>query len=172
MTALFVVAALIGVPAIAYFVLSGGDGDFGADGGDAALGISPLVAAAFFLGFFGVGGLVVGALGSGEGARLGAAVALGVIAVVAQTVIFRVVRGSSASSQVRDDELRGLIAHASLPLQPGARGRITLQLGDQRLTFTAALAPGSAPVPQGGTVVIVTVERGIATVAPAPELGP
>jgi hypothetical protein len=53
-----------------------------------------------------------------------------------------------------------------IPIRPGKRGRIALQIGGQRSYLTAELASGEPPALDAGSpVVILRIERGVAVVA-------
>ena len=83
---------------------------------------------------------------------------------------FAWVRRHAASSDVSDRELEGSIATASLPIGPGRRGKIVIEIAGARESMTADPADESEIEP-GAQVVVVGVENGVAIVAPlGPEL--
>ncbi|MEL7158883.1 MAG: hypothetical protein AAFN30_20130 [Actinomycetota bacterium] len=170
MIGLYVLAAVIGLPLVGYAVLSGdGDGDVGEfDGGDGGvLGYLSIGTLSFFAGFFGLTGLAVTAAGTGTIATLIAAIAVGLVAALAQHTLLNYVRRSSSSSHLSDADFTGKAARVVIPVQQGKRGRIALQLGEQEHYLTAELTDARAPaaLDVGTNVVIVDMDGGVAQVA-------
>ncbi len=183
MIGLYILAAVVGLPLVAYAVLSGdGDGDFGeldleteGFGGD-VFGYLSLGTLSFFSGFFGLTGLAVGAVGTGTIGTLVAAIIVGLIAAVAHRALIGYVKSSSNSSHLSDRDFTGKIAKVVLPIEPGRRGRIALEFGSERHYLTAEFPPGplsadAGTLDPGSSVLIVEMAGGVALVSDLdPEL--
>ena len=172
MVGLYLAAAIIGVPLVGYFAIAGEgddmdtDVDADVDGGGLFTTIS-LATLAFFIAFFGLGGLAVGAVGGGAIVTFLMALLVGAAAGGIQMALWAFVRRSSESSEVGATEMAGRPAEVVLPIGPGRRGRISLVAGGQRLFVSAEaldedLAEGM--LERGEPVVVVSVHRGVATV--------
>jgi membrane protein implicated in regulation of membrane protease activity len=171
---LYLAAAIIGVPLVAYFAIAGEGDDMDTDvdvdadvDGGGIFSIS-LATGAFFTAFFGVGGLAIDAVGAGTLVTLLMALIIGAVAAGIQMALWRYVRTSSRSSEVGATELTGRPAEVVLPIGPGRRGRISLVAGGQRLYVSAEALEGDLAegmLERGQPVVVVAVERGVATVS-------
>lgn len=176
MIGLYILAAVVGLPLVAYAVFSGdGDGDFGeleieTEGLGDAFGYLSLGTLSFFSGFFGLTGLAVGAVGTGTIGTLVAAIVVGLLAAVVHRGLIGYVKSSSASSHLSDRDFTGKVAEVVLPIEPGKRGRIALEFGSERQYLTAELPSGPAtvdntPIGAGSSVVIVDMAGGVALVS-------
>ncbi|MDH4143629.1 MAG: NfeD family protein [Acidimicrobiia bacterium] len=174
---LYIVAAILGVPLVAYTVLAGdSDGDLGGDvDGEGPFAFLSLILLGFTLAFFGVGGLVYGALGLAEPWRALLALVTGATAGTIQSALFRLLRRSSASSDVADAELVGRRAQVVVPITAAGRGSVRFEVRGQRVQLTAEASSAETmtePIEHGSSVVIVEIHRGVAIVARLdPELG-
>ena len=173
MTGLYIFCLAVGGPLLLWFAFAG-DADADGFGGDAdadgPLSVIPLSTVAFVLAFFGAAGLAFDVVGMGAGAAFVLAVVVGVVAGTLNSAAFAWVRRHAASSDVSDRELEGSIATASLPIGPGRRGKIVIEIAGARESMTADPADESEIEP-GAQVVVVGVENGVAIVAPlGPEL--
>jgi len=153
----------------------GGDlGDLGGDHGphgDGVLSFLSLSTIAFVLTFFGLTGLVSGWLGASTVVAFVLAVVIGFSTGSLNSAAFRWIRHNSASSDVSNRDLEGMIAQVLLPVDSQHRGRIAVKIAGAREQMTAEPADGSSMVP-GDRVVIVEVSRGVALVASLdPALG-
>ena len=182
MFAVYVLAAVIGLPLVGYAVLSGdgGDGDFGeldldgAGGGPGSiLGYLSIGTLSFFSGFFGLTGLAASAISTGTIATLISALGVGLVAAVAHRTLLSYVTQSSSSSHLADTDFDGKAAEVVVPVEPGRRGRISVLVDGQQHYLTAELTAqlpsaagpsASAALDVGATVVIVTMEGGVAQV--------
>jgi len=165
------------------------DADLGAagdlestDGGDgpAALGGSALGAVfaslvsfrtvVFFSAFFGLSGLVFDALDYSSAVTLATAVLIGVLAAIANSAIFGLVKSSQSTSHISDRTLEGRPARVVLPMDDTQRGRIRIDLSGQPQYLVAR------PIDDGSThrfdvgASVVKVEKGTALVASLAEL--
>lgn len=168
MTAIYLLAAIIGLPLVAYAVFAGdGDGDAGEvelDGG--VLTYLSIGTFSFFTGFFGLTGLATSLTGTGAILSFVLAMTVGLVAAVTQRSLLSYVRKNSASSHLRDADFTGKAGTVVVPIESGKRGRIALQVGEQREYLTARLLRGEpAALDVGSAVVIVEVDNGVALVA-------
>ncbi|NNC92856.1 MAG: hypothetical protein HKN80_10225 [Acidimicrobiia bacterium] len=157
------------------------DADFDADlegGVDAAgSGFASSVASAglsllsfrsvmFFLAFFGLTGIVLNVINTGSIATLIAAIGVGVFAWVFNSFVFRALKVADVSSSLKRSDLEGAMGEVVLPITPGHRGRISIEVGDQRRYLTAVphdpARQGSFAV--GDPIVVVGLEKGTARV--------
>ncbi|MGI9607902.1 MAG: hypothetical protein ACR2P0_17370 [Acidimicrobiales bacterium] len=197
MMALYLFCAALGIPLIALFAFSSGDGDaelgdggfdMDADGGDFDLDVSgadggvgdltalfrriPISSYASFLAFFGGVGVVSTWVGVGVIATFILALVLGLASASINTAAFAFLRSTDASSHFTDRQLEGRLATVSVPIEEGRRGRVWLDTGDERVQLTAGAIDRELDVnfERGEEVVIVEVENGIAKVMRAPDL--
>jgi len=173
MTGLYIFFLAVGGPLLVWFAFAG-DADAEGFGGDAdgggPLAWIPLSTVAFVMAFFGAAGLIFDAMGTSAALTLVLAVFIAVIAGGLNSAAFAWLRRNSSSSDVSDVELEGTIGTASMPIGPGRRGKIALEIAGAREMMTASPADGSEIAP-GSRVVVVGVENGVAMVAPlGPEL--
>jgi len=171
MTPVYLFCAAVGVPLLAWFAFIGdadadGFGETGTDGSLIAISLSTM---AFIVGFFGLAGLLLESTGASAITALLAAIASGVGAGVLSSKVMKWVRVSGASSDVSDASLNGVVAKVSLPISAEHRGKIILTKGGAREQMTAAPADGSL-IDAGQDVVIIGIERGVAVVAPIPDI--
>ena len=166
MTGLYLFAAAAGVPLVAWFLLAGGDEGGGPDDGVGGimLRLLPLGTIAFVLATFGVTGLVLGAIGAGDGVTLTAAVLAGVGAGVVNSTLFAYLRRSESTTEVDDDQLAGKIGRVVVPLTGDRRGRIAVTAGGQQIHLSALAVPDAPDLEVGDAVLVVEVRDGIASV--------
>jgi membrane protein implicated in regulation of membrane protease activity len=168
MTALYILCAVVGLPLVAYAVLAGdGDGELGEASFDTGgiVAYLSLGTLAFFAGFFGLAGLAGTWSGSGAALTLVLASVAGLAAAGTHRGLLRYIQRTSVRSHVSDADLVGKAATVVIPLHVGKRGRIALQLGEQRCYLTAELTEGGEPeLEVGSSVVVVEVAGGVAHV--------
>ena len=193
MFGLYLISAIVGWVFVGVFLFGGMDtdvdGDFDVDvdadldtdfDGDldaAGSGFASSVAAAglsllsfrsivFFLAFFGLTGIVLDLIDTSGFATLLAAIGVGAFAWVFNSFVFRALKVSEVSSDLRESDLRGALGEVVLPISSSHRGRISISVGDQRRYLTAepydAAKHGAFGV--GDQVVVVDLERGHARV--------
>jgi len=177
MLGLYLFAAALGVPLLAWFLLSGGDegGDGGGDEGYGVLMLRrlPLGTVAIVAATFGICGLALGAAGTGPVATFVCAVISAVVAGVLSGTAFAYLRRSESGATARDDDLAGAIGHVVLPLGGQRRGRIAISVGGQQLYLSARAVPPAtdAQLEVGAAILVIEVRDGIASVTPLdPEL--
>ena len=195
MFGVFLFSAIVGIPLLLLFALGGGDvegeigigGDVdfdagadidvsGADGGFgdiSAFRKIPVSSYASFLAFFGGVGLVSTWVGVGSVATIILAVVLGIFAAGVNTAAFSILRKGDSDSSISDSQLEGRLAIVSVPIEPGKRGRVTLDTGGERLQLTAGTTDDfpNLNFERGDEVLIVRVDGGIAhVVAVDPDL--
>ncbi len=175
MTAVYILTAIVGLPLVAYAVLSGDDGDAGEgpDFDDGSLfAYFSLGTMAFFGGFFGLTGLVLTGAGTGTAVTAALALIVGVIAAGTQRGLLQYVARTSSSSHLSDVDFAGKAATVLVPIQADHRGRILVQVGEERHQLTAELAAGNRQtLDVGSSVVVLSIEGGVARVSDLdPEL--
>lgn len=187
----YLATAIIGWAFVGLFVFGGIDSDFDVDvdadldvdlDGDIEVsegGIASGVVAAglsllsfrsivFFLAFFGLTGLILDVMDTGTATTLVAAAGVGLFAWIFNSFVFRALKVAESSSTLRSSDLRGALGEVVLPISAAQRGRIAIEVGEQRRYMTAepydASRQGSFGV--GDQIVVMDLNRGAARVAP------
>ena len=151
------------------------DGDFDLSGGGiasavASVGLSLLSfrSIMFFLAFFGLTGIVLGLIDAGTLVTLIGAIGVGAFAWMFNSFVFRALKLSGVSSSLKREDLRGAMGQVVHPISPGHRGRVSIEVGEQRRYLTAEpfdpAKHGAFAV--GDQIVIVELSKGTAQVAP------
>lgn len=154
-----------------------GGAEFADTGGSDAIGaiFASLVSfrtVVFFSAFFGASGLAFGALGYSSVVTLATAVLIGVIAALANSALFGLIKNSQSDSQISDRTLVGRRARVVLPMDGVRRGRIRIDLTGQPL-YLVARSIDEGPeqgFDVGASVVVVKIEDGTALVTSLAEL--
>ena len=186
MLTVYWLATLIGWPFVLFFLFSGGDldADFDVDSGldldpdvdidaagagplDAILSFLSFRALAFFAAFFGLAGLLLTWVDAGTVLTIILAAGVGFFAFWLNGMLLRYLTRSSSDSSIRDRHIEGSPATVTIPIRPGHRGRVTVNVRGQRLVFTAApyVEHEDAVFDVGDSVVIVEVDNGTAKIA-------
>jgi len=122
----------------------------------------------FFLAFFGLTGIALDVIDAARLVTLLAALGVGAFAWVFNSFVFRALKLSDVSSSLREADLRGALGEVVLPISPGHRGRIAIEVGDQRRYLTAepfdSAKQGAFAI--GDDIVVVELDKGTARVAP------
>ncbi|MDH3295172.1 MAG: YqiJ family protein [Acidimicrobiia bacterium] len=124
----------------------------------------------FFAAFFGVAGLVFGFLGYSTVVTAVTALALGLIAALANSTLWGLMKSSELSSLVRERSFEGRPAVVTVPIELGRRGRIRIEMAGQPHYLVAEAIDGEEALAAGRSVLVVEIERGVAKVAALPEL--
>lgn len=127
-----------------------------------------LRSAVFASAFFGGSGLLLTALDyEGLPLVLGATV-VGLGAALANSTIYGLLKQSESTSHLSSRSLEGRPAHVVLPIEPGGRGRIRVDLSGQPHFVVAGLFEddGDTRLDVGASVVVVEMQRQTALVAP------
>ena len=124
----------------------------------------------FFAAFFGAAGLVFTALDYNIAVTFATALVLGVMAAVANSVLFGLLKASEVTSQVGERSFQGRPASVTVPIERGRRGRIRIDLTGQPHYLIAESFDGNEEFMPGHPVVVVEIEQGIAKVASLLEL--
>jgi membrane protein implicated in regulation of membrane protease activity len=171
---IYLFAAAVGVPLALWFVLSGGDD--GADGGEGGgesegfgglmVRLLPLSTVAVSLASFGLTGLLLDAVGTGEVVAFVLAVAVAVGAAALNSTVFSYLRRSDSVADVDDGQLMGAIGRVVLPVAADRRGRVMVVVGGQQRYFSARVMRGADDaLGVGAPVLVVAMEGGVALVA-------
>lgn len=160
-----------------------GDLDAGPDGdiGASDIGAGPLGAIfaslvsfrtiVFFSAFFGTAGLAFSVLGYRTLPTLATALLIGVVAALANSALFGLLRNSQTNSQVGERTLEGRPARVVLPMEGTTKGRIRVDLaGQPQFLVARPFADDGHRFEIGDPVVVVSFERGTALVASLAEL--
>lgn len=193
MLPLYIFCACLGIPLLLLFAFGGSDADadagleldtgadagFGSDvdldvgGADGGIGDItalfkrvPVSSYAFFLSFFGGGGVVGNLLNWNSATTLILAVSLGLLSGFLNTAAFSFLRATDSDSTLTDRQIEGRVAMVSVPIDAGKRGRVVIDTGDERIQLTAGSADGvlDENFERGDQVVIVSMTDGIAQV--------
>ena len=126
----------------------------------------------FFLAFFGLTGMVLDVIDASTLATLLAAIGVGAFAWVFNSFVFRALKVADVSSSLVQADIEGTMGEVVLPISPGHRGRISIEVGDQRRYLTAQpheKAKQSA-FAVGDQIVVVGLDKGAALVMPVDVL--
>ena len=142
------------------------DHDLGMEAGPGLVDLLSIRALFLFAAFFGLTGVVLGALGTAEpllgilSASTGAVIGLGGNWFIKRFAYQQV------SSQVTTASLKGRTAEVLLPMEGEQNGRILLEAGGKKLQLTARLfEPDQAdPVERGDEVVVLRIDGHVAEV--------
>lgn len=185
MTALYVFAAIFGGLLLVVFLVGGDldadvDADFDIDGdvemGGASgtalnllAGIFSIRNIVFFLAFFGMSGLIFGALGSGGAVAFVLAGAVGLVAAVMNHKLLDYIKRTDSDSTIGDSRISGSVAKVVLPIAHERKGRVAVTVDGNRLNLVALPYRSSEDTSfdVGDKVVIVAVEDGSAYVTDA-----
>ncbi|MGF1666043.1 MAG: hypothetical protein ACFCVC_07185 [Acidimicrobiia bacterium] len=187
MIAIYGFCAVVG-GVLAAIMLLGGDADAdlsgdldieagGLGGGDAngsATGAGGVLASllsfrtiVFALAFFGVTGLALPLVGTGQVGTFIAALCAGGFAGVLNDRIVRYVTRTSGGVGVSELSVSGAPARVTIPVGTGRRGRVSIQVEGRTLALVAEpYQPLSETFEVGATVVVVEVHGGVAKIAP------
>ncbi|NNJ47801.1 MAG: hypothetical protein HKP18_08220 [Acidimicrobiia bacterium] len=121
----------------------------------------------FFLAFFGLTGIVLDVIDASGLATLLAAIGVGAFAWVFNSFVFRALKVADVSSSLKKADLQGAMGEVVLPISPGHRGRIAIEVGDQRRYLTAQPhdATKQSSFAVGDPIVVVGLEKGAALVS-------
>lgn len=182
MVGVYWLATLVGWAFVAFFVFFGGDvdADFDVDpGGDGELAVAQggMLSAVvsflsfrslvFFAAFFGLTGLLLTWADTNRVFTFIAAVGVGAFASWVNHRLLTYLRSSSSDSTIHDRDIAGSPAEIVLPVGPGRKGKITVNVQGHRLQLTASAydASDSRVYEAGDTVVVVEIDTGVAKIA-------
>lgn len=148
-----------------------GDGSVLGPAGDLVSSLLSVRSLAFFAAFFGLTGTALEMLDYSPGVALTTALVLGAIAAALNTVAFTALKRSQNTSHTTRADLEGRPAVVVVPIEPGRRGRIRFELSGQPQYMVANAIESSPLLEPGHPVVVVEIERGVATVASMKDMG-
>ena len=149
------------------------DGDIGAAGSgfassiaSAGLSLLSFRSVVFFLAFFGLTGIILNVIDASAVATLIAAIGVGVFAWVFNSFVFRALKVADVSSSLKRSDLQGAMGEVVLPISPGHRGRISIEVAGQRRYLTAAPhdAAKQGAFAVGDPIIVVGLDKGTALV--------
>lgn len=186
MIAIYIAAFIFGGGLLALSAVFGGhdfsaDGDFGmdhaegphhgpsAEGGELLRFLS-MRNLSFFLAFGGLTGILLSAIGAGEGFTAVASVCLGLFSWYSGYRFMAYLRDTESSSVVHVSSLAGSYATVVVPPKDGNRGKVLVETHGNRLYMPALSSNTPEPVfAVGSRVLIISVQGGVAMVATAEE---
>ncbi len=121
----------------------------------------------FFAAFFGLTGILLNLLDSGTVVTVIAAAGVGMFAAYVNGKLMTYLMRTSVSSQLRNSKIAGNTANVIVPIGPGSKGKVAVDVNGQRLYLVARSFNESheAEFAVGDNVVIVEVDKGSALVA-------
>ena len=162
---LYLSGLIIGGVAVVSSLLGGeGDGE-GFGDGLRVLAFLRLRALFFFAFFFGLAGLIGGAL-IGPKTALLTALCIGVFCAILGDWGLSRLSGSSADSSL-DDDLIGLEAEVTVPIASGGTGKISGTVQGRTIELLARRADAQGPLNPGDRVLVIEVRDGVAVVDPS-----
>jgi hypothetical protein len=185
MLGVYLFSVIVGVGLLLFSVLGSGDGvadapelDTGGVGGmvgemgELVLGLFRPRNLTFLLAAFGSTGLLLTWAGTNSALTLTLALVMGVGSWFLSHAVFTwLKRSDSALDVVSDVSLEGSIATVTIPVGPGARGRVTTLVGGRQAWMTARLEDGIERIlPVGTEVLIRRTANGVAEVIPIDTL--
>ena len=117
----------------------------------------------FFLCFFGLMGLV-GRMVMGTVAALATSVVVGAGCAWLGDLALRTLTRSNPTSAVEPQDYVGLEGTVTVPIAPGARGKVSCAVKGQTTELLARLPEGAEEVPSGARMLVLEVEDGVALV--------
>jgi len=144
----------------------GTDHDFGADAGPGFVDLLSIRALFLFAAFFGLTGVTLGAVGTGEPMNALLSIATGLVIGLGGNWFIKRFAYQQVSSQVSSASLKGRTARVLLPMEGEQNGRILIEAGGKKMQLTAQLfEPDKAEtVAKGDDVVVLNIEGRIAKV--------
>ncbi len=155
------------------------DGDFGGEGdsdalgvlGDIGSGLFSVRSLAFFATFFGLTGVILELLSYNSGLTLGVSIGMGLTAALLNSMAFTLIKRGEASSQVMSSDLEGRAGTVAVPIEPGRRGRVRVDLGGQPQYLAAVAMDPNSTLERGHPIVVVRISGPTATVASMRDMG-
>jgi membrane protein implicated in regulation of membrane protease activity len=124
----------------------------------------------FFLCFFGLTGTVFTLLAlAGKWLTLGAAVGTGVVTGFAAAFVIQRLKRHEVGVAVSEEDFKGLEGTVILPLAPGTKGKIRLEVRGQTVDLVV-VSDAPTPLERGSKVVVIDFRDSLAVVVPAGEL--
>jgi membrane protein implicated in regulation of membrane protease activity len=121
----------------------------------------------FALAFFGVTGLVLPLVGTGQTVTFVAALGAGGFAGLLNDRIIRYVTRTSGGVGLSELAVSGTPGRVTVPVGANRRGRVSIQIEGRTVALAAEpYRPGSDTFDVGATVVVVEVHEGVAKIAP------
>ena len=143
--------------------------DFDSDGTDFdSMGWLPFLSLrfwTFFTGLFGLNGIIMTNLGSGETTTLVASGVMGVGLAYPIAYLFQYLKRNPVTSNTSSKSYEQEIAQTLLPMRPDGSGKIRISMSGELIDLIAQ-NPTNENIEQGQEVLIVEMKDGIALVSP------
>lgn len=124
----------------------------------------------YFLCFFGLTGTILSLLAlAGKWTTLTAAVGVGTLTGFAAAFIIQRLKKAEVGRGVTEEDFKGLEAQVLLPLNPGERGKVRVEIRGQTVDLIARCDEAAA-IAKGKKVLIIEYSDNVALVVAAPEL--
>lgn len=138
--------------------------DVDTHGGPDLVDLFSIRALFLFAAFFGLTGVTLGALGTGEPLNGILSAMTGLVVGLGGNWFIKRFAYQQVSSQITEQALKGRTARVLLPLSGNQKGRIQLESGGRRIELTAQLFDGADAAERDEEVVVVRVNGHIAEV--------
>lgn len=122
----------------------------------------------FFATFFGLAGAAFTLFDFGEPTPALSGITVGLLAAVLYSWVFTYVGRSESDSRITSADMAGARATVVVPIEPGKRGRVRVDLAGQPKLLTASSLRGTSMHP-GDRVLVVKFAQGVASVVPADD---
>lgn len=122
----------------------------------------------FFLGLFGLSGILLTGMETGATITLATSCVLGVGMAYPISYLFQKLKSDSVTSLTDSKDYTQEIAKAILPIRANGQGKIRISTSGE-LVDLIATNPTATDIEQGSEVLVISVDKGIATVSPLPK---
>ena len=119
----------------------------------------------FFTGLFGLSGILMTELGSGDTTTLVTSSVMGVGLAYPIAYLFQHLKRDSVTSNTNSKNYEQEIATTLLPMSPNGQGKIRISMAGELVDIIAS-NPTNESIAQGSEVLIVSMENGIALISP------
>lgn len=142
------------------------DGDH--DGGADAFGWLPILSLrfwTFFLGSFGLSGVMLSLLGTSQTTTLIAAIIMGIVIAYPAALLFQKLKSNTVTTNTTSTAYKQEIAKTLLPMQPNGQGKIRLSYQGELIDLIATNS-SEEEISPNSEVMIMEMKDGVATVVP------
>ncbi len=140
--------------------------------GDFAAGLVSVRSIAFFLTFFGLSGTVLTSMSDNATMVLAVSIALGLTSALLNSAAFTMLKAAQNTSHISSYDMEGRPANVVVPIEPGRRGKVRIDISGQPQYLVASGCDGTESLEVGHPVVVVSISDGVAEVASMKGLAP